>query len=74
MRFNGKPMFDLNAGMMSSGQAARYLGWSRNKFSYYVITGKIKYTKRGYYKIFTKDDVDSLRETVENIFTYQKTA
>jgi len=63
-RFNGKMMFDPLKGEMSSSQVRKLLGWTKNKFMYYVYNQEIKFTQKGYYYIFYKEDVDAFIKKV----------
>jgi hypothetical protein len=58
-RFNGRKMYDATKGELSSAQVRAMLGWTKNKFMYYVYNGHIKYTMKGYYYIFYKPDVEA---------------
>jgi hypothetical protein len=58
--YNGKLMYRKDEGDMSSTDVRKYLGISNSGLFYHVNNGNIKYTKRGFYYIFKKEDVDLL--------------
>ena len=63
--YNGKLMFNHESGEMSTKDVLEYLGgWSKNKFMYFVYHQHIKFTKKGYYYIFYKADVDAFMQKV----------
>ena len=64
--YNGKLMFDQKSGEMSTKDVLNYLGgWTKNKFMYFVYHQQIKFTKKGYYYIFYKEDVDEFKRKIE---------
>lgn len=57
--YNGKLMFDKKVGELSSSQARKYIGgWTKNRFMYFVYNQQIKFTRKGFYYIFYKEDLD----------------
>lgn len=58
-RFNGKQMYDISKGELSSAQVRTMLGWTKNKFMYYVYRQYLKYTQKGYYYVFYLEDVQA---------------
>lgn len=65
IRQNGKLVFRPDQGTFSSSQAEKYLGLTKNQLSHYRITGKIKFVKVGYYYRYEKEDLDLLRQSIE---------
>ena len=64
--YNGKPMYDREAGEMSSSDVRKYLGgWTKNRFMYFVYNQQIKFTKKGFYFVFYKSDVDDFKKRFE---------
>lgn len=63
-RFNGKSMYNHEKGEMNSTQVMEYLNMTKGAFFHYVYTGRIKFTRKGGYYIFHKEDVEKLRDYV----------
>jgi hypothetical protein len=65
MRWNGRPMFIPKEGKLSTHQAYEYLGMTKNMLAHYTRTGQLKYTRKGYYYVYDVEDLDALRESIE---------
>lgn len=66
-RFNGKIMYDPAKGEMSTRQARELLGWTKNKFMYYLQNGHIKYINKGFYYVLHKEDVLAFRDKMQQL-------
>jgi hypothetical protein len=64
-RWNGKLMYNQEKGEISTAQATKILGWTKNKFMYYLNNGHIKYVQKGYYYILDIKDVMEFKERME---------
>lgn len=65
MRWNGRPMFMPKDGKLSTRQAYEYLGMTKNMLAHYTREGKLKYMRKGYYYVYDVEDLDALRESIE---------
>lgn len=58
-KYRNAKMYDSSKGEMSSKQVMLMLGWTKNKFMYYVYHQRIKFTQKGYYYVFYQEDVEA---------------
>ncbi len=60
--YNGRFMYNHDAGEMSSSDVREYMGgWTKNKLMFYVYHQKIKFTRKGYYYVFYRTDVEDFK-------------
>lgn len=65
LRQNGKLVFQPKEGKYSASQAQEMLGFSRNQFNYYRISGQLKAVKVGYYYMYEREDIEALKQKLE---------
>lgn len=64
-KFNGRQMYDKSKGELSTGMARKLLGYSKNKFDYYIQKGHIKFIKKGFYYVLDISDVLAFKAKME---------